>query len=981
MGDFFDTGRLCFGAKLCVFIAAWFALSATIAFAEQEVKRDIIVSIVPNDYAYVSLIKAQLPETFMVGNVTYECDVVFSRAEFDHVTELHEGKLITTDGFLKAIAYLGKKNKFERIDIRLQRDGERYNMHFSFVSFWTFAGLKLHGIMIGKDFYRQYYGLELGDRFDEKSHNESVEKILAAFAHDGYCNGTVSSKFVKNNATKELVAHLTLRRGSKFYINAVDLELWADEHEIDAQHAALRALLVAELVKKIRYRPYSKQLINNETQRLKRLMAQKGYMHVSIELQEFVDRATKCVNLIFKINAHHKKELVFLGNSQLSNDQLLDALLEFGNSAWLLPASILAEEITTLYQKIGFWKVRVMAREENGAFIFNIQEGSRVLFKNVIVRNTEFASSERIVKECFLPALNAKYFDAELIKDSINAMITWYQKNGFLNIKIEKKEFVSLQEDIYGLDLAIQEGERVYFGTVKIEAFPELENQPPFACFNNDANIPFDGALLHEQRKWLLSHFQNQGYIYVGVKPLIEKKGSSVCVVWNVVPGEKVYFGKTIVQGSSQFPFEYIERELQYKPGQEWNKTALRQSFLQLKALDIFEQITFSPDNAAKAEIEKPVILRISKDDPFELRARFGAELLNFTQGYSFATGITYKAGGAFIYKNPFNCGDQFKIDADFTRSYREFAVQYQKPWLFNRPVKTLVMGYANKYEQPGFMSSTLNVYEAIQSGFLVGLSRLIGHIDWGINVGFEWMKTRLPDRSQARIALVESIAKAINFNPLLLDQSTPYFQVEPSIVIDYLDNKIAPTCGSLTVASCKGMFPLKKEKLNTYTVKMLLEQSFFVPIKAVVGALRVRFGHIFFREFSNIMPIERFYLGGANSLRGYDTDFAPPVGKYCQDGKERYAPQGGKTMANINAEIRFPIYKNIGGVVFQDLGALSGCGFADFRARDILASTGLGVRVATPIGPLRFDIAWKWKKQHPDDRLYAWFLAFGQAF
>jgi len=62
-------------------------------------------------------------------------------------------------------------------------------------------------------------------------------------------------------------------------------------------------------------------------------------------------------------------------------------------------------------------------------------------------------------------------------------------------------------------------------------------------------------------------------------------------------------------------------------------------------------------------------------------------------------------------------------------------------------------------------------------------------------------------------------------------------------------------------------------------------------------------------------------------------------------------------------------------------LGALSGTMFANFKPQDILASTGFGVRIFTPLGPLRFDIGWKWRKQIPSERSFAWFLTFGQAF
>ncbi len=85
--------------------------------------------------------------------------------------------------------------------------------------------------------------------------------------------------------------------------------------------------------------------------------------------------------------------------------------------------------------------------------------------------------------------------------------------------------------------------------------------------------------------------------------------------------------------------------------------------------------------------------------------------------------------------------------------------------------------------------------------------------------------------------------------------------------------------------------------------------------------------------------------------------------------------------MLNGNLELRFPLLGEFGGVLFQDVGILSGDNFADFKAENLLAGTGFGFRYNTPIGPLRFDIGWKWRITAPTERSFAWFLTLGQAF
>lgn len=84
--------------------------------------------------------------------------------------------------------------------------------------------------------------------------------------------------------------------------------------------------------------------------------------------------------------------------------------------------------------------------------------------------------------------------------------------------------------------------------------------------------------------------------------------------------------------------------------------------------------------------------------------------------------------------------------------------------------------------------------------------------------------------------------------------------------------------------------------------------------------------------------------------------------------------------MINGNLEARFPIYKSFKGVIFQDIGVLSQSGFSGFKGK-WYPSSGFGFRYKTPIGPLRFDIGWKWKKRLKGDTPYAWYLTLGEAF
>ncbi len=115
----------------------------------------------------------------------------------------------------------------------------------------------------------------------------------------------------------------------------------------------------------------------------------------------------------------------------------------------------------------------------------------------------------------------------------------------------------------------------------------------------------------------------------------------------------------------------------------------------------------------------------------------------------------------------------------------------------------------------------------------------------------------------------------------------------------------------------------------------------------------------------------ERFYLGGANSLRGY--------------ADRRLTPEGwGTKLMLLNSELRFPLSEGfpnqkVTGVLFFDAGGIWQTG-QDPNLDDLKASLGFGVRAKLPvIGVTRFDLAFPLDKIDNDD--FRFHLSLGQTF
>lgn len=375
------------------------------------------------------------------------------------------------------------------------------------------------------------------------------------------------------------------------------------------------------------------------------------------------------------------------------------------------------------------------------------------------------------------------------------------------------------------------------------------------------------------------------------------------------------------------------------------------------------------PESKALQQSKKPIVLTLLDDNPLAFKLRGGYFLTN--KNFLLKRASTYKVGATLLVKNPLNLADTLSLSTNVSNFEKDFDLDYQVPSLFDQTAHGKFKLYAHKYIHPLRVGESDSAYEATQNGFLFCVTKEYRPFSfWGVTVGQEWMKT---NRIRGNIKLSQN----------MINKTIPYFFIEPNLVIDKLDDKLDTKRGSLTFCSIKMMAP---EVNRSYTYKIMFDRSMFCPLyHNIIGSLRIRWGHLFRQKFEEIMPIERFFLGGPYSVRGYIKDTLPPLGKtkvICEDGTTRtdFTIQGGSSMINGNLELRFPIYKSFGGVIFQDIGVLSQSGFSGFKGR-WYPTSGWGLRYQTPIGALRFDIGWKWKLCFPTETSYAWYLTLGQVF
>jgi outer membrane protein assembly factor BamA len=193
------------------------------------------------------------------------------------------------------------------------------------------------------------------------------------------------------------------------------------------------------------------------------------------------------------------------------------------------------------------------------------------------------------------------------------------------------------------------------------------------------------------------------------------------------------------------------------------------------------------------------------------------------------------------------------------------------------------------------------------------------------------------------------------------------------SALIDRRQNPFDPRGGWFSAAGLELSRPWLASDISF--LKGFLQYYHFVPIGPqllVAAAARVGLARTF--EGQDLVPSERFFAGGATTVRGYREE---DLGPRSLIGDNEAG--GGRAMLILNAELRYPISRWLRGVAFVDVGNVYPA-VGDVSFTDLQAGVGAGVRFDTPVGIIRLDLGAPANPRSFDPRWKVYF-GLGHAF
>jgi outer membrane protein insertion porin family len=252
---------------------------------------------------------------------------------------------------------------------------------------------------------------------------------------------------------------------------------------------------------------------------------------------------------------------------------------------------------------------------------------------------------------------------------------------------------------------------------------------------------------------------------------------------------------------------------------------------------------------------------------------------------------------------------------------------------------------------------------------------------DRDTDVGYGYDETVTGGDLRLGKELTEYLRGDLTYRLDQIDIKNPSSDASNDLLAEVGKNTISVITPSLTYDSRDNVFDTRKGDLLTASLdfaglggnkdyaKFFTRASHYFPMpRGAVLEVRGRLGLAEPYGDTQKIPIyERFFAGGAYTIRGYEERKVGPVDPLSKD------PLGGASLAVGNIEYTYPLFSFLKVAAFYDVGNVwekMGDIFSNKDANGVINSgglksgIGLGLRINTPIGPIMLDYGIPMNKQ-----------------
>ncbi len=489
------------------------------------------------------------------------------------------------------------------------------------------------------------------------------------------------------------------------------------------------------------------------------------------------------------------------------------------------------------------------------------------------------------------------------------------------------------------IEIQVKAGPEFTLGTVRLEGDASAFDP---ADYNLVAGAPAGSADILSASSKILTALRSEGRPLAKLtdrQVVADHDTNTVDVTIAANGGPVAPFGTVSVTGADAVDPQFLATWSRLKPGKKYSPDDIRRAAKRLRELSIISSVTITDAGELDENGAIPMTIEVSEAKPRYFG--FGAQV-------STADGLGVE--GYWGHRNLFGKAESLRLNGSISgigRTTKLSKLDYATSLIFSKPGAfgpastfnaSLSAAITNNgsYTERSINGETsasfeLNSRDTLMAGFNLGWS--MDTDAYGTN---RYITARAP----------------INWSR------------------DATDSKLDPTTGYRVSATVSPGY-----EVNSKTFFTSIEGS--VSGYQDVGGGTVLAGKVGIgsllgvSNLGNIPASNRFYLGGGGTVRGYAFQEISPRNAANQ-------ALGGRSYISGTVEARFKVNDTFGIVPFLDVGSVNSSALPTFS--DWRAGAGVGIRYATPFGPLRLDAAIPLRR-YPGGSRFGIYAGIGQAF
>ncbi|GHT56869.1 outer membrane protein assembly factor BamA [Endomicrobiia bacterium] len=552
-----------------------------------------------------------------------------------------------------------------------------------------------------------------------------------------------------------------------------------------------------------------------------------------------------------------------------------------------------------------------------------------------------------------------KAYSEKLLEEDKSKIEEFYKGKGFMDYRLVSSPTIYNEEKTkVFLTLNISEGSKYKIGKITHGGNLSVDDKKIKKLIKLKKNQIFNDDEIRKTEGNIRDFYANRGYIYANIDYNCSNKDATngtIDINFSIQENHPVYVGSINIDGLKSTKRSFIERELLLKQGDLLEANKLAGSIQKLRNLGFIEAVECQQSAVGKSDTVD-LTLDIVESSAANISCSIG------TGG----SGLHNFFGGVQVkHKNILGRGQTAVAYTQLGKKDQTYGLSWGEPWILNKNA-SLSLGYSYSNEEKDIKNKT----DAYKVG-THGAECKIGHrVDENISFsgGYKFEHVRFFDiKEEAKYWINDYYGLS---KP---KDKTNISSIIGDGVYDSRDYHLDPSTGNLSRLYAQLASRLLVGDVNF--LKLGAKTTWYFPTfwKLVLSINMEGCTVMPYGDQKRVPIIERFD-DSVVLVRGYD--------EKGEIGSDEF---GGRIKGLMNIECKCPIFPQndktiIQGIVFYDIGGIWN-DWKDMNLKigsennNLHSSLGFGIKIMTPLGPFRLDVARGFN--HSGSKKRGWTLHF----